>query len=205
MHGSAPRLPEIPVIETLRLRLRGHTVEDASNVSALWGDSNVTRYVGGSPLTAEESWSRVLRYVGHWSLLGFGYWVVEEKISGEFVGEVGFADYKRDLEPAMGTVPELGWVLVPSKHGLGFATEAVQGALDWGSAHFGHSPVACLIHPDNRASIHVAEKCGFRKRQPGMYKGNPCLIFDRMLSAVDDRRFNGRDGCPLPEPDKGAS
>jgi RimJ/RimL family protein N-acetyltransferase len=49
----------------------------------------------------------LLRYVGHWSLLGFGYWILEERATGEFVGEVGFSDYKRDVEPALGAVPEV--------------------------------------------------------------------------------------------------
>src|ERR1700736_5753720 len=95
----------VDVMETERLRLRGHTIEDASKVKALWSDSEVTRYIGGKPLTDEECWSRLLRYVGHWSLLGFGFWIVEEKLTGDFVGEVGFSDYKRDLEPALGAVP----------------------------------------------------------------------------------------------------
>jgi RimJ/RimL family protein N-acetyltransferase len=180
MNCSFSHEQDAPVIETQRLRLRRHTIEDAFKVSALWGDSDVTRYIGGKPQTNEECWSRLLRYVGHWSLLGFGYWIIEEKFSGEFVGEVGFADYKRDVKPLLG-VPEVGWVLTPPKHGMGYATEAVRTVLDWGRKHFGPSAVACLIHPDHSASIHVAEKCGFKKRQLGMYNGNPALIFDLML------------------------
>jgi RimJ/RimL family protein N-acetyltransferase len=113
------------------------------------------------------------------SLLGFGYWVVEESTS-EFVGEVGFSDSKREIEPPLGAV-EVGWVLKPPKHGLGYATEAVQAALDWGREHFGSSLVACLIHPEHHASIRVAQKCGFIRRQLGIYKGDPALIFDRIL------------------------
>ena len=181
MYCSFPFSPNIPVVETDRLRLRGHAVEDASKVRALWSSPEVTRYIGGKPLTDEECWSRLLRYVGHWSLLGFGYWILEERATGEFVGEVGFSDYKRDVEPALGAVPEVGWVLTPPKHGMGYATEAVHAVLDWGRARFGPSPVACLIHPDHQASIHVAQTCGFKKRQLGTYKGNPVLIFDLML------------------------
>src|SRR5260370_38652235 len=107
MHGSFPFSPNIPVVETDRLRIRGHAVEDASKVSALWSSPEVTRYIGGKALTDEECWSRLLRYVGHWSLLGFGYWILEERATGEFVGEVGFSDYKRDVEPALGAVPEV--------------------------------------------------------------------------------------------------
>jgi RimJ/RimL family protein N-acetyltransferase len=184
MRYSVPSSLDIPVIETERLKLRGHTIEDAPKVRALWSDPQVTRYIGGQPLTAEECWSRLLRYVGHWSLLGYGYWVLEEKATGDFVGEVGFSDCKRDVEPTIGAVPEVGWVLIPPKHGVGYATEAVHAVLDWGHEHFGPSSVVCLIHPDHHASIHVAQKCGFKRQYLGTYRGRPMLVFDRVLQGV---------------------
>ncbi len=116
---SLPRILDVPIIETERLRLRGHSMDDFAHCTALWGDAAVTQYIGGKPLTAEECWSRFLRYFGHWSLLGFGYWVVEERESGDFVGEAGFADYKREMEPPLEDAPELGWVLAPAKHRKG--------------------------------------------------------------------------------------
>lgn len=87
--------------------------------AALWADPVVTQYIGGRPFTREESWSRLLRYAGHWLLLGFGYWVIEEKQTGRFLGEIGFADYKRDLEPSIEGIPELGWALTPTAQGQG--------------------------------------------------------------------------------------
>jgi RimJ/RimL family protein N-acetyltransferase len=48
--------------------------------------------------------------------MGFGYWVAEEKETGKFVGEIGFADYKRNLEPSLKGVPEIGWVLAGHAH-----------------------------------------------------------------------------------------
>jgi RimJ/RimL family protein N-acetyltransferase len=56
-----PCPPDVPVIETKRLRLRGHTLEDAANVTELWSNAEVTRYIGGKALTAEECWARLLR------------------------------------------------------------------------------------------------------------------------------------------------
>jgi RimJ/RimL family protein N-acetyltransferase len=38
-----------------------------------------------------------------------------------------------------------------------------------------------MIHPDNRASIRVAEKCGFRQREVGIYKREAVLVFERRL------------------------
>ena len=100
----------IPVLETERLKLRGHRLDDFPACAAMWADPAVTRHIGGKPLSNEESWTKFLRYFGHWALLGFGYWVVEEKATGNFAGEVGFADYKRNIDPPLNS-PEMGWVL----------------------------------------------------------------------------------------------
>jgi len=75
------RMP-IPVLQTDRLILRGHGIEDFKHCAALWADPLVTRYITGTPLSREECWSRLLRNAGHWTMLGFGYWIAEEKRSG---------------------------------------------------------------------------------------------------------------------------
>jgi RimJ/RimL family protein N-acetyltransferase len=91
----------IPVLESERLALRGHRPEDFANCVALRGDPEVTRYIGGRPLTSEEVWVRLLRYAGHWIWLGYGYWVVEEKSLGKLVGELGYANLQRDIQPTI--------------------------------------------------------------------------------------------------------
>jgi RimJ/RimL family protein N-acetyltransferase len=144
----------------------------------MWADPVVTRYLGQS-FTEEESWTRFLRYVGHWNLLGFGYWVVEERSTGNFVGEIGFADYKRNIESSLNLAPEIGWVLAAESHGKGYATEAVRAAVAWGEKHFESSRTTCIIRPDNVASIRVAEKCGYRELQQTTYKGHPIVVFVR--------------------------
>ena len=53
-----------------------------------------------------------MRYSGHWAILGFGYWVVRDTQSGRFLGEVGFADYHREIEPSLHGTPEIGWAPV---------------------------------------------------------------------------------------------
>ncbi len=169
----------VPVIETERLRLRGHRMEDFAPCAAMWADPVVTRYFGGKIFTEEEVWTRVLRYVGHWQWMGFGYWAVEEKATGRFAGELGFADYKREIQPSIQGIPEAGWVLASDAHGKGYATEAVRAVVEWGERRFGNVETVCLIHPDNRASIRVAEKCGYRERQVTTYHGQPTVLFAR--------------------------
>jgi RimJ/RimL family protein N-acetyltransferase len=170
---------EVPVIETERLLMRGHRPDDFLDCAAMWGDPVVTRYIGGKPFSKEDVWARILRYVGHWSWMGFGHWAVEEKATGSFVGEVGFADFKRDIEPSVGNIPEIGWVLATRMRGKGYATEAVRAATAWGDLRFGPTRTVCLIHADNLASIRVAEKCGYQEYQRTIYRSQPTVLLAR--------------------------
>lgn len=145
----------------------------------MWSDPLVTRYLGGRPLSEEEVWRRLLCYAGHWEWLDFGYWAVEEKASGALVGDLGFADYQRDFQPSIRGVPELGWVLARRAHGRGYATEAALAAIAWGEKRFGATRTVCIIHPENRPSVRVAEKCGYREVQRTAYKGQPAILFER--------------------------
>lgn len=170
---------DTPVLETERLRLRGHGLRDFEPMLAMWTDEGVTRFIGGRPSTRDEVWARLLRYVGHWALLDYGYWAVEERGSGVFIGEIGFADFKREMEPSFEGIPELGWALTPSAQGKGYATEAVRAAIDWGHARFAGARIVCMISPENTASIRVAEKTGFHQFAETNYKGSPSLLFER--------------------------
>lgn len=173
---------DVPALESERLSFRSHRLDDFDESAAMWADPSVTRHIGGSPFSAEETWTKLLRYVGLWQLLGFGYWVIREKASGRFVGEVGFADFHRQIEPSFRGAPEMGWALAPWAQGKGLATEAVRAASDWGRVHLRSSRTVCMIHPDNLASIRVAEKCGFEEFARTTYKGQPTVLFQQRLT-----------------------
>ena len=169
----------VPVIETERLRLRRHTNADLAPSLAMWSDPNTTRFIGGKPSSEQQTWMRLLQYVGHWDLMGFGYWAIEERLSGAFIGEVGFADFKRDIAPSMRGNPELGFALSGSYQRKGFATEAVRGALSWADAHLPYPQTVCLIDLENRISLRVAEKCGYDVFERGRYNGQSVLFLSR--------------------------
>jgi len=168
-----------PVLESDRLVLRGHRADDLEQCAAMWSDPVVTRYTIGSPSSEQRTWLRLLAYIGHWDLLGFGYWALEEKASRRYVGELGFADFKRRLEPSIDGVPELGWALAPHAHGKGYATEALQAVLRWGAAHFGDVQTVCIINPENAASLRVAAKLGYRELFRTTNDGEVQLLFAR--------------------------
>jgi RimJ/RimL family protein N-acetyltransferase len=176
-HKQAPKL------ETERLRLRAHTLADFPAYCTLWADPHVVRYIGSKPNTPEEAWARMLRNAGHWSLMGFGSWLVEENSTSDFVGEVGLFNYKRNVDPPLGDTPEIGWILRPEKHGLGYATEAIQALIAWANGRFKIPELACIIHPENAASLRVADKCGFHFSHDTVFHDDPAKVFKRLLES----------------------
>jgi RimJ/RimL family protein N-acetyltransferase len=168
-----------PVIETDRLRLRGHVASDLPQALPLWNDPIVTRFIGGRPYTREEVWQRLQRYAGSWVLLGHGFWAIEERATNKFIGEIGIMDAKREIDPPFGEDRELGWALTPETHGKGFASEALQTVLAWEKERFNAPCVVALIDPDNAPSIKLAKKFGFTERAHSEYKGVPTIQFER--------------------------
>jgi RimJ/RimL family protein N-acetyltransferase len=177
---SMPRnaFHEAPTIETERLVLRGYRLGDFPHVAAAWADPEVVKYIG-RPFTEEESWARFLRNIALWPMLGYGYWAATEKSTGRWIGDVGFADFKREIEPSLKGVPEIGWVLARAAHGRGYATEAAQAALRWLEHALGPRRTVCIINDGNVASVRVAEKCGYREFARTPYKGSTVLMFER--------------------------
>ena len=170
---------QIPVLTTERLTLRAVRVDDFDDCLALWTNPVVTRYIGGRVSTGDETWVRLQRYAGMWQLLGYGYWIVQETSSGDYVGDLGFGDHRRAMEPSIVGIPEVGWAFKPAYFGRGYATEAVRAALVWSDANLADARTVCIISPANLASIRVAEKCGFGDSQLATFNGDPTLLFTR--------------------------
>jgi len=170
---------EVPVIETARLRLRAHRPADFDAAAAMWADPVVTRFTGGRAFSREETWARMLRYAGHWAWFGHGFWAVEDRDDGIYLGELGFADFRRDIVPAI-DVPEIGWSFAAAAHGRGLASEGVRAALVWADATLDAAKTACIIDPDNLASIRVARRCGFSDVGAVRYKGSIAMKFERV-------------------------
>jgi RimJ/RimL family protein N-acetyltransferase len=181
------RFDAAPVLETERLLLRGHDAGDFADCVAMWSEPVVVRYTIGDPSPASRTWLRILGYRGHWGLLGFGYWAVQEKSSGRYIGELGFADFKRDIRPSIEGIPELGWALAPWAHGKGYATEALKAAVAWGDLQFTSPRTACIIHRDNQRSFRVADRLGYKEILRAPTDAEP--------SAILVRAVGGTAGC----------
>lgn len=166
-------------LETDRLVLTPPTIDDFEEMHLMWSDREVVAQVIDSPLTREEVWAHLHRIVGHWGLLGFGHWIVRERIGRKFVGEVGFFRFKRTLTPDFDKVHEIGWMIAKDSQGLGYATEAAVAALQWLEADSRCQETVCIIAPDNLASLALAKKLSYEIENETTYRGKSVLILRR--------------------------
>jgi len=169
-----------PELSTPRLKLRPHRISDFDACAQMWADPSVVRHISGIPAERSETWSRLLRYIGHWHAMGYGYWVIEDKASSTFLGEAGFADFKRQMEPPLGNRPEAGWVLTRSAHGRGLASEAVAAMLGWADRHLESQSTVCIMDPGHTASRRVAEKSGYHFSHMAELRGEKTMVMERM-------------------------
>ena len=172
------------LIETDRLSLRPVELGDFDKLTALWRNTDFTRYIVGRALTDEEIWFRLLRDLGHWNALGIGNWSVHNREDGAYVGSVGILNYRRAVQPSMED-PELGWGVNPAYQGQGMAREALRAVLQWADANLSAHRTICMIGPDNTPSIRLANAVGYRPWVQTEYGGKSVILYERARAQVD--------------------
>lgn len=168
-----------PLLETARLLLRPFRAGDADAQAAMMGDLEVMRHMGGQGISREEAWRKLLCGEGLWPLFGYGYWAVERRADQAMIGQVGFADFKRDIAPSIENIPEMGWLFASEAFGRGYATEAVAAGLTWADSVLKAPEIVAIVDAGNSASIRIAEKSGFDERETATYRGAPIELFRR--------------------------
>jgi RimJ/RimL family protein N-acetyltransferase len=159
-------------LETDRLTLRMLRESDLDAYAEMCADPEVMRYLGdGQPMARPMAWRNLAMMVGHWSLRGYGLWAAQERASGVLVGRIGF--WNPEGWPGF----EVGWTLRRSFWGRGYATEGARAALGYAFTQLGQPHVISLIHPENAASIRVAQRIGERLSGSTEVMGKSALVY----------------------------
>lgn len=172
------------MITTDRLILRPHTIEDLEAHNAITAEPEVFRFLG-QPSTKEETWLRLLRAVGHWSIFDYGLFAVVDRKSGKLIGDTGLAHFCRGLGPTFDTYPEAAWIFSATVHGRGFAFEAAAAAHDWFETKTGKRESVCIINPDNTASLRLAGRLSYQPFGSATYKDHNVTMLRRLTSDLD--------------------
>ena len=149
-----------PALDTPRLQLRQWRDQDLSAFAALNADPEVMRHFP-APLSCAESDAIALRCQALIAERGWGgFWAVEERGSGAFVGMIGLH------EPAnlpCSPCVEVGWRLARAHWGKGYATEGAAAALRFAFEVLELAEVVSFTSIHNTRSEAVMQRLGMRR------------------------------------------
>jgi RimJ/RimL family protein N-acetyltransferase len=140
-------------LNTERLLLRQWQASDSQDFVDFYSDPVMSKYVGGQR-NEDDAWRGMALMVGHWQLKGFGYWAVEEKSSGDFVGCIGL--WQSPGWPEL----ELGYWLVERHQGKGYCKEAGRVCIACAKEQLNANSLVSYIDVENLPSIKLAESLG---------------------------------------------
>lgn len=153
-------MTRILTAETERLRLRQWRDEDLAPFRAMGADPRVMEFFP-EPLDATASDAMATRIRGLIAERGWGFWAVELRATGEFIGFTGLHVPRADLPFA--PCVEIGWRLAAAQWGRGYATEAARAALDIGFTAIGLEEIVSFTAVPNRRSQAVMERLGMQR------------------------------------------
>jgi RimJ/RimL family protein N-acetyltransferase len=143
-------------IDTERLLLRDWQESDLAPWTAMNADPEVREHLG--PLLGTQgAAASVRRFQDDLNRNGFGFWAVEVRVTGEFIGFAGL-DPVDDGMACAGV--EIGWRLARSAWGHGYATEAALAVLEYGFTTMGLAEILAISTPANQRSRAVMQRIG---------------------------------------------
>jgi RimJ/RimL family protein N-acetyltransferase len=167
----------VPTLETERLVLRSLTDDDLDAFAAIVADPEVQRFMSG-PMDRAQAWRQLALFRGHEALRGWSQNAVVERETGRLVGRAGL--WRPEGWPGL----EVGWVLARDVWGRGYATEAGVAWRDWAFDVLGADDLISVIHPENAASVRVAERIGHSYRETRWVFNGDFLIYGQTSPAV---------------------
>jgi RimJ/RimL family protein N-acetyltransferase len=164
-------ITSVPYLHTERLMLREYRREDFDIFAAHLADPVSSAHLG--PADRHAAWRIFCSQAGLWLIHGAGWWAVEEKETGQLVGNVG-AFFREES-----TVMELGWNTYRAFWGQGFANEAAAAALNHALEIRREPKVRALIASANESSLRVAKRLGLTYEAETEIYGKAVGIYTR--------------------------
>lgn len=150
-----------PYLETKRMMLRRFTGADVEDLVALHGDPVVMKHIGdGRPVPRKvvecETLPRILREYRELPA-GHGCFAAHEKASGAFLG---WFSLRPATSVGLDGGTEIGYRLLPSAWGRGYATEGARALVSKAFTDLGADRIVATTMTVNTASRRVMEKAG---------------------------------------------
>ena len=162
----------MPVIHTERLMIRPFRLSDAEDAFEWRSDPEVNRFM---PYPCDNDAAEVRHRIEEW-IADNDKFAIELSGSGKVIGDISLEWSEKDR------AYEIGYNINRSFWRNGYATEAVQGLLEWAHKELGASDFTAFYAMDNKASGRVLEKCGFSLEYTGQYsRDNGKKVFEALF------------------------
>jgi ribosomal-protein-alanine N-acetyltransferase len=150
-------------LKSSRLGFRQWSIADLPLAVALWGDPEVTRFIGG-PFSSEKILERLQTEIDLFSKHNVQYWPIFLLETREHAGCAGLRPYRVEDR-----IFELGVHLRPPCWGRGLAEEAARTVITFALEKAGAKALFAGHHPANSTSQHLILKLGFRRTHEEFY------------------------------------
>lgn len=157
---------------TERLNLRKMTTDDVQNLMAIFSDPEVMKHYP-STMNQEEALGWINRTLSNYEKLGVGFWIVEDKTSGKFLGQCGLIPQEYDGVNVM----EIAYLFARQEWGKGYATESAKACKQYGFQVMSLNKMYSFIDANNTTSARVAERNGMHIEKTITKWGKDVLVY----------------------------
>jgi RimJ/RimL family protein N-acetyltransferase len=167
------------ILTTERLELHQPRAADLAGLATIMVPQAVRRFLGNREVSMADEFARFMRNAGSWALYGYGNFIVRERGAPGIIGICGVFHSWRGFGQGLDDTPEVGWILAEPVWGQGYAGEAATAALAWFDRTHGPRRIACMIEPDNHASLALAARLGFVAYGKHDFDGSTVVLLQR--------------------------
>jgi RimJ/RimL family protein N-acetyltransferase len=186
------------LLTTSRLRLEPFTQDHLAGLNKLNSDPEVMRYISaGRPETLEDTRAVIERVMTRWRELGYSWWAIVERVTGEVVGAGAIQNLRREatLVPDLACPLEIGWRLRRDRWGQGLAVEAANAMGDFAFRHLKARELLAVCDPANTASANVMKRLGMQEAGVQRWYGKDLLTYrigaDQWIEKIRRRVVEG--------------
>jgi [ribosomal protein S5]-alanine N-acetyltransferase len=166
------------ILQTNRLCLRRFTTDDAPFMLRLLNEPTWIEYIGDRNVRTLEDAVAYLKNgaMQNYSDLGYGFYLVMDRETGESIGTCGFT--KRPVLQH----PDFGFAFLPEYTGQGYAFEVAAAALDYAEEILQLKKVEAITTQNNERSIRLLTKLGFRYERTCVLDGEELFVFGMQIA-----------------------
>ncbi len=162
------------MIETSRLFLRPFLEEDEFDFIPALMDRDFMAFSPSGALNLQQAKVRFRELVDGYRTNGFGKIAIIVKETQQVIGYCGIEPCEIDGIPEL----ELGYRLLKSFRGMGYATEAAKALLSFESQRDRNNIIA-FTEPTNQPSINVLHKLGFKQYGASIFHNMSVILFKK--------------------------